>query len=228
MTRTICNAGVVLFGLFVFGAAGARPFTDARGDEPAKFRPLFNGKDLSGWVTPEDKSLFVVEDGEIVGRTMGDLKKNEFLVTEKRYGDFVLKAKVKIRNGNSGIQFRSKRADDGVVSGPQADVAEGYWGLLYEEKGRGILERYPQEKANEIVKKDGWNEFVITAKGPHVTIDLNGTRVIDRDDPKFDKEGIIALQVHVGPAMEVRYKDIEIQERRPRRGNKRLAKQHLR
>ena len=111
----------------------------------------------------------------------------------------MLKAKVKFRNGNSGIQFRSKRADDGVVSGPQADVADGYWGLLYEERGRGILERYPEEKANELVKKDDWNEFVITAKGQHVTIDLNGTRVIDREDPKFDKEGIIALQVHVGP-----------------------------
>jgi 3-keto-disaccharide hydrolase len=215
MTRTTCNAGVLLFCLISFGFAGAGPWTGARADEPAKFRALFNGKDLNGWVTPEDKSLFVVEDGEIVGRTKGDLKKNEFLVTDKSYGDFVLKAKVKFRNGNSGIQFRSKRADDGVVSGPQADVADGYWGLLYEEKGRGILERYPEEKANEIVKKDDWNEFVITAKGTHVTIDLNGTRVIDRDDPKFDKEGIIALQVHVGPAMEVRYKDLEIQELGP-------------
>jgi hypothetical protein len=117
--------------------------------------------------------LFKVEDGEIVGRTQGDLKKNEFLVTEKPYGDFVLKAKVKIRNGNSGIQFRSKRQPDGVVSGPQADVAEGYWGLFYEERGRGILERYPEEKANALVKKDDWNDFVITARGDHVTIDLN-------------------------------------------------------
>jgi Domain of Unknown Function (DUF1080) len=215
VSRLTRNATVVLFGTCCLGFAGAQPLTDARADEPAKFRPLFNGKDLSGWVTPEDKSLFVVEDGEIVGRTMGDLKKNEFLVTDKPYGDFVLKAKVKIRNGNSGIQFRSKRADDGVVSGPQADVADGYWGLLYEERGRGILERYPEEKANEIVKKEGWNDFVITAKGSHVTIDLNGTRVIDREDPKFDKDGIIALQVHVGPAMEVRYKDIEIQELAP-------------
>ena len=51
---------------------------------------------------------------------------------------------------------------------------------------------------------------MITAKGDHVTITLNGTKVIDRTDPKFDKTGIIALQVHVGPAMEVRFKDIEI------------------
>ena len=107
---------------------------NARAQDSAGFHPLFNGKDLAGWVTPADKSLFVVEDGEIVGRTKERIKKNEFLATEKKYGDFILKAKVKIRNGNSGIQFRSKRNDDGVVSGPQADVADDQWGLLYEEQ----------------------------------------------------------------------------------------------
>jgi len=215
MIRSIRRAAIVLVLLSASGLAAFRPAAPVSGQEEKKFQLLFNGKDLSGWVTPEDKALFTVEDGEIVGRTQGDLKKNEFLATDKTYGDFVLKAKVKIRNGNSGIQFRSKRTAEGVVSGPQADVAEGYWGLLYEERGRGILERYPEAKAKELVKANDWNEFVITAKGDHVTIDLNGTRVIDRTDSEFDKEGIIALQVHVGPAMEVRYKDIEIQEMSP-------------
>ncbi len=197
-------------------AAIALAVPTARSDEPGEFHRLFNGKDLTGWVTPKDKSLFVVEDGEIVGRTKEKIKKNEFLATEKTYGDFVLKAKVKFKNGNSGIQFRSKRTDDGVVSGPQADVADDQWGLLYEERGRGQLQRYPLEKAKALLKDDGWNEFVITAKGQHVTIDLNGTRIIDRDDPKFDKEGIIALQIHVWPdPMEVRFKDIEIKELKP-------------
>ena len=184
--------------------------TRPHAEEGDGFKPLFDGKTLKGWVTPEDKDLFTVEDGVIVGKTKGDLKKNEFLVTEKPYVDFVLKAKVKYLSGNSGIQFRSKRADDGAVSGPQADVAEGFWGLFYEERGRGILERYPEEKANALVKKGDWNQFVITAKGDHVTIELNGTTVTDRVDPKFDKAGIIGLQVHVGPAMEVRFKDLEI------------------
>jgi hypothetical protein len=199
------------------GLAALYPSPAARADEPGEFRKLFNGKDLTGWVTPADKSLFVVEDGEIVGRTTKEpIKKNEFLVTEKSYGDFVLKAKVKIKNGNSGIQFRSKRTEKGVVSGPQADVADNQWGLFYEERGRGELERYPLEKAKALLKDDGWNEFVITAKGQHVTIDLNGTRIIERDDPKFDKEGIIALQIHVWPdPMEVRFKDIEIKEIAP-------------
>lgn len=212
MIRSFCRAITLLIAGVAALAAG-----NAFAQESSGFHPLFNGKDLTGWVTPEDKSLFTVENGEIVGRT-GDkpLKKNEFLVTDKSYGDFVLKAKVKIRNGNSGIQFRSERKPDGVVLGPQADVADDQWGLLYEERRRGILQRYPLEEARKLLKPDGWNEFVITAKGTHVTIDLNGTRIIDRDDEKFDKEGIIALQIHVWKEpMEVRYKDIEIKELTP-------------
>ena len=183
----------------------------ARAAEDEGFKPLFNGKDLAGWVTPENKGLFTVEGGEIVGRSQEkELKKNEFLVTDRPYGDFVLKAKVKIRNGNSGIQVRSKRADNGAVSGPQADIADGWWGTFYEEKGRGILEQYDLKKAAALVKEGDWNEFVITAKGEHVTIDLNGTRIIDRTDPKFDPKGIIALQLHAGPPMEVRFTDVAI------------------
>jgi hypothetical protein len=213
MIRSLRRAAAFELLIAAVALAALLPAARARADEPGEFKRLFNGKDLTGWVTPADKSLFVVEDGEIVGRTKETIKKNEFLATEKAYGDFVLKAKVKIKNGNSGIQFRSKRTDEGVVSGPQADVADDQWGLLYEERGRGELDRYPLEKAKALLKEDGWNEFVITAKGNHVTIDLNGTRIIDRDDPKFDKEGIIALQIHVWPEpMEVRYKDIEIKE----------------
>jgi hypothetical protein len=217
MIRLMRRAATLGLCMAAVGLAALYPSPAARADEPGEFRKLFNGKDLTGWVTPADKSLFVVEDGEIVGRTTKEpIKKNEFLVTEKSYGDFVLKAKVKIKNGNSGIQFRSKRTEKGVVSGPQADVADNQWGLFYEERGRGELERYPLEKAKALLKDDGWNEFVITAKGQHVTIDLNGTRIIERDDPKFDKEGIIALQIHVWPdPMEVRFKDIEIKEIAP-------------
>ncbi len=213
MIRSFCRAVALLTSWR--GRRWPRRVRSAQ--ESAGFRPLFNGKDLTGWVTPDDKSLFTVENGEIVGRTSDKpLKKNEFLVTDKSYGDFVLKAKVKIRNGNSGIQFRSERKPDGVVSGPQADVADDQWGLLYEERRRGILQRYPLDEAKKLLKPDGWNEFVITAKGSHVTIDLNGTRIIERDDPMFEKEGIIALQIHVWKEpMEVRYKDIEIKELTP-------------
>ena len=50
----------------------------AGGQESGKPQSLFNGKDLTGWVTPGDKAIFSVENGEVVGRTQGDLKRNEF------------------------------------------------------------------------------------------------------------------------------------------------------
>jgi hypothetical protein len=217
MNRSMLRSPALMFVVAAALYAAPSPWSSAVAQESGEFKALFNGKDLTGWVTPEDKSLFTVENGEIVGRTGTErLKKNEFLVTEKSYSDFVLKAKVKFRNGNSGIQFRSKRKADGVVSGPQADVADDQWGLLYEEKGRGQLQRYPLDKAKALLKEDGWQEFVITAKGSHVTIELNGTTIINRDDDKFDKEGIIALQIHVWPEpMEVRFKDIQIKDLTP-------------
>ncbi len=181
----------------------------ARADD---FTPLFNGKDLSGWVQPDDKGIWSVENGEIVGTTKeGQLKKNEFLVTDKPYKNFVLKAKAKIRNGNSGIQVHSKREDNGAVAGPQVDIADGYWGVLYDERGkRGIIERYDPAKASKLAKKGDWNEFEIAMKDNHLTVILNGTKIIDRQDDEFPENGIIALQVHAGPPMEVRFKDLEI------------------
>src|SRR4051812_14354491 len=113
--RTLLAACLALLAL------AARPAASA---DDEGFTPLFNGKDLSGWVTPDDKTIFAVEDGEIVGRTKeGQLKKNEFLVTDKAFGDFILKVKVKVLGGNSGIQVRSVRESNGRVTGPQADAA---------------------------------------------------------------------------------------------------------
>src|SRR3954464_9161593 len=81
-----CLLAASVVGWYVVGPVGR-----TWAQESGKAQPLFNGKDLTGWVPPEDKALFSVENGEIVGRTQGNLKKNEFLVTEKPYRDFVLK-----------------------------------------------------------------------------------------------------------------------------------------
>jgi hypothetical protein len=75
---------------------------------------------------------------------------------------------------------------------------------------RGIIERYDPEKAAKLVHEKDWNAFEITVKDHHLTVLLNGTKILDRDDPEFPADGIIALQVHAGPPMEVRFKDIEI------------------
>jgi hypothetical protein len=148
----------------------------------------------------------------ILGKTVGNLTKNEFLVTDKPYSNFTLKAKVKLLSGNSGIQFRCVQAADGSVSGPQADMGKGCWGLLFEESGRGILDRYPEAKAAAMVREGDWNDYVITVKGNHVKVSLNGSVINDLDDPGITRSGTIALQLHTGDPMEVCFKDIEIGE----------------
>lgn len=180
-----------------------------------KFVPLFDGKTLNGW--QGDPELWRVENGEIVGSTENkQLKRNSFLSTTKSYRNFVLRLKFKLRNHNSGVQFRSKQHPDYVVRGYQADIADNqYLGILYEEGGRGILKLVDAKEVAKHYKPDDWNEYVITVDGPHITQALNGYTTVDyveQDEEKGAKEGIIALQLHTGPKMEIRFKDIEIKE----------------
>ncbi|MCC6488315.1 MAG: DUF1080 domain-containing protein [Candidatus Hydrogenedentes bacterium] len=187
-------------------------------EKTEEFKPLFNGKDLTGW--DGDSRLWRVENGEIVGSTEGvKIEHNTFLSTKEAYSDFILKAKVKLRNHNSGIQFRSEQHPDYVVGGYQADIAEQtYFGMLYEEKKRGIMDYWksmtPEEQAKTQtnVKQGDWNEYEIICEGDSVKLILNGNVTCDITDPEGAKTGIIALQLHAGPAMEVRFKDISIKD----------------
>jgi putative heme-binding domain-containing protein len=183
------------------------------------FVPLFNGKDLTGW--QGDPALWKVENGEIVGSTHGvKLSQNTFLFHDQEFTDFELRASFRLINGNSGIQFRSERRPDFVAAGYQADLAEKtYTGMLYEERKRGILpywnEKPEEERArieNEIYKRHDWNDFVIIAQGDQVKLILNGEVTCDLNDPEGAKRGFIALQLHTGPEMEVRFKNIGIKD----------------
>ena len=110
------------------------------------FVSLFDGKSLKGW--HGDKRLWKVQDGVIVGTSDGSLKSNTFLISDHIYENFVLKISFQLEGNNSGVQFRSSELDDYGVRGYQADIAPEYWGLLYEEKGRGILQK-PQTAYTE-------------------------------------------------------------------------------
>jgi hypothetical protein len=202
-------------------------------------KQLFNGKDLDGW--DGDPTYWSVADGTITGRSTPDkpLKRNTFLIWKGGTPrDFELRVLYKISNGNSGVQYRSKDLGDHVVAGYQADIVgdtpDKYSGILYEEKGRGILAERGQKvtideagkkhvtgsvgESAEIVKaiKQGeWNEYVITAKGNHITQKINGVTTIDVTDEqqaKAAREGILALQIHQGPPMSVQFKDIRLTE----------------
>ena len=166
---------------------------------------LFDGKTLAGW--RGDPELWSVESGEIVGRSKG-LEKNAFLVGELLCKDFRLELELRLvkDEGNSGVQFRTAPRDDGEVVGMQADVGAGWWGKLYEENGRGLVVDKEQP-----VEKDGWNRYVIEARGNHLKITLNGTICADLDDEKGAREGIFALQIHSGGPTEVRFRNLKLE-----------------
>jgi hypothetical protein len=196
--------GLLLAGLLGIGASAEEGFA-----------PLFDGKTLDGW--QGDPGFWSVEDGAILGSS--EAKKvphNTFLSTKKSYKNFILKVEFKLRNHNSGVQVRSKQHDDFVVSGYQADIAQQrFTGILYEERGRGILCDVKPEEVAKHIKADDWNEYVITCDGPHLKQELNGFTTVDYTEKNSDKgakEGIIALQLHAGPAMKVWFRNIRIKE----------------
>lgn len=173
---------------------------------------LFNGKDLTGW--EGDKTIWRVVDGYIQGK-VDKIGYNTFLVYGHPFSDFVLEAKFILpKGGNSGIQYRSKVTDPAkwVVGGYQADIGAGYWGILYEERGRGILVK-PNPEVQKTIKFDDWNTFVVTANGSKLKQEVNGVVTVDFDDTDEKKraaEGILALQYHAPGNFEIRFKDIRI------------------
>ena len=169
---------------------------------------LFGGSTLAYW--DADPAIWSVEDGEIVGRSTTGLPRNDFARSHLLLGDFELSFEVKLvgDQGNSGVQFRSEVLADGDVKGPQADIGPGWWGKLYEEHGRGLLEATGGEQH---VNKGDWNRYRIVAEGSRVRTWINDQLCLDRDDAALAKRGILALQLHSGGPTEVRFREFELQ-----------------
>ena len=227
-------------------ALGALAFTQTAcrttADTEKGFISLFDGKTLSGWQGVADH--WRVQDGALTGYTekLNPLKNNTFLVwTNGTVDNFELRFRYRILGGNSGVQYRSTLIDPEkfIVGGYQADFEAGktYSGILYEERGRGILaergqrtrviEENGQTKVVKVgdlaasaelqanIRHEDWNDYVILADGNHLMHFINGRMTIevtDEQSAKAAKSGILALQIHVGPPMVVQFKDVRIKK----------------
>ena len=163
-------------------------------------KPIFNGKDLSGWTIVGGGATYRVEDGDIVG-TRGP-GPNTFLRTDKTYGDFVLELEFKWDEPiNSGVQFRSRQRDrDGRVTGYQCELdhSDRHWtGGIYDEAGRGWLAPLGDNPAAMTAAPDihQWSTLRIEAMGDRLQTWVNGIPCANLVDSQ-DAEGFIALQVH--------------------------------
>ncbi len=213
------------------------------------FKPIFNGQNLDGW--DGNPKFWSVQDGTITGpnhRRESDRKGNTLSAIWRQapVDDFVLRLSYKLIGGNSGIQYRSAERDKWVVGGYQADFEanDSFSGILYEELGRGILANRGQKvtigadgKKDELqvadskelqatIKKEDWNDYEITAQGNHLIHKINGrvtAEVIDNQADRRAMTGILALQVHAGPAMKVQFKDIRLKRTRLADGRKKIV-----
>lgn len=197
------------------------------------FANLISGRNLAGW--EGDKKYWSVKNGVLTGVTDGSLKMNRFITWKgSTIRNFELRAKVKVSaGGNSGIQYRgTSRPDLGldVVTGYQCDVVANtpqYNGMLYEEKGRRILSHTgekvivdPQgqpwvvgQMPVKTFAADEWHDFRVLVQGNHHQHWIDGhptADLIDLDESGRALEGVLAVQVHVGPAMIIQYKDMMI------------------
>ena len=213
------------------------------------FETIFDGKTLKGW--NGDPKFWSVKDGAITGKTTKEnpTKGNTFIIWEGKTGNFDLRLDYKIIGGNSGIQYRSFKADgpdEWRIGGYQADFEAGdtFSGICYGERFRGILslrgkkttltvgddgklKKEVEEFAKDAdiakaIKKEDWNSYRIVARNFSLTHYINGvktTQVIDRDRKTRRAEGLLALQLHAGPPMNVQFKNIRIKELQKRNRN---------
>ena len=173
---------------------------------------LFNGKDLAGW-TIHGTEKWYVEKGELICESGPD-KQYGYLSTNKSYKNFELTLEFKQEaNGNSGVFFRS--SIDGVkISGWQCEVApiEHHTGGIYESYGRGWL-RHPPAENEKYLKRGKWNKLKLRVVGDEVTTWLNGHEMVNMKDEKIGAgNGFIALQIHDGGGIKVRWRKIKITE----------------
>ena len=173
---------------------------------------LFNGKDLQGW-TAHGTEKWYVEDGYLICESGPD-KQYGYLSTDKPYKNFILTLQFKQEaNGNSGVFFRSS-IEGTKISGWQVEVApiDHHTGGVYESYGRGWLIQ-PKAEDEKKLKPGKWNKMKIQVIGDEVTTWLNGHQMIQLKDEKIGKgEGFIALQIHDGGGIKVKWKDIKIEE----------------
>lgn len=173
---------------------------------------LFNGKDLAGWQVHGTEKWYV-DHGDLICESGPD-KEYGYLSTIKAYKNFVLKLAFKQEaNGNSGVFFRSS-VKGVIIKGWQVEVAPPgqHTGGIYESYGRGWLIK-PNPKNEKYLKMEDWNQLKIKVKGDQVTTYLNGHKMIQLQDEKIGAgEGSIALQIHSGGGIKVRWNNFKIRE----------------
>lgn len=215
--------------------AGPQIYPTPLVDDDSGFKPIFDGKTLKDW--DGDPTYWRVENGELVGEITPQtlLKQNSFIIWRGGMPrNFELKVQYRMSaHGNSGVNYRSVEMPNTkwLLRGYQADIdgENQYTGQNYEERGRTFLAMRggvnyvaagkksatiaslgSADALKAFIKVDDWNQYHLIVRGNVLIHILNGhvmSEVIDDDTANRKMEGLIGVQVHVGPPMKVEYRN---------------------
>lgn len=149
---------------------------------------------LEDWVATTP--YWTLNDGILHGDYNGG-GRHMYAYTKTTYANFELNAVVRMsgREANSGVCIRIHPTDTDNVPGYQVDMGPGYWGCLWEERRAEMVQKYPKELADKLVKANDWNHYYIIAKDHHIIAWLNGVKTIDTVHTGGFSEGAIGLQL---------------------------------
>ncbi len=196
------------------------------------FQPLFNGRDLAGWmVDGGDGSGWRVEGGEIVA--LGESGQGyDFLLSDREYRNFALRFEFKVsENADSGVGIRALRGervngrplnlqvqihdDEGLPPGQGAPTGSLFW------SSGGPLMR--PAKPAQLKPRGEWNAMELELNGQILRVTVNGQAVLSTyfsvliTNPRvlagvYRDQGRIGLQRHTG---EVGFRNIRVKELTP-------------
>ena len=200
------NLILIFFSILLFSNAFAQPL------KMGKWTNLFNKKNFTGWNIYGTEKWYV-EKGELICESGPD-KEYGYLGTDQKYKNFELSLEFKQEaNGNSGVFFHSS-IEGTKITGWQSEVAPpGHsTGGIYESYGRGWIIK-PTDDKDKALKMGEWNKMRISVQGNNVTTYLNGQEMITLTDDKIGSvDGIIALQIHSGGGIKVKWRKIKVRE----------------
>ncbi len=199
-----------VFTLFILNSISIYNFK-LHSQEKNELIKLFNGNDLSGWIIHGTEKWYV-EDGELVCEN-GPNNQYGYLSTAENYDNFILTLEFKQEsNGNSGVFFRSTLKGI-IINGWQVEIAPPglSTGGIYESYGREwLIKPNPQD---ENLNVGDWNLMKIMVDGDLVKTWLNGVEMIILEDKLIGEgKGAIALQIHEGDNVKVRWRNIKLQK----------------
>lgn len=181
-------------------------FNPRAAGETENLQPIFNGKDLAGWKSPDPNPFWRVIDGVLVGEN-DEAKKGNVLWTEKAYRDFIIECEARWSGEiDSGILFRAPELQ--MQMGVSRSLKRDLTGSFY----TGGADKYPEagqaRDMEKLFKPGDWNRYKLEARGDTFTVWINGVQKVKYTNAKYTGAGPIGLQIHGGLAMKVEFRNL--------------------